>query len=68
MGDKLIKIFKYIKESGGERAQLRLILRTGLLPVFLKNVPDDDTKIKEVISAAKEILKVSNIPNSVYEG
>ena len=62
MGEKLVKIFKYIEEKGGRRAMFRTALKAAILPKRAERSPDSPENIEKLVSAAKIVLGVDYIP------
>ena len=62
MGDKLVKIFDYVKEKGGRRAMFRTALKAAILPKIAVRAPDSPENIEKLTEAAKIVLGVDEIP------
>ena len=62
MGDKLVKIFDYVKEKGGRRAMFRTALKAAILPKRAVSAPDSPENIEKLTGAAKIVLGVDDIP------
>jgi hypothetical protein len=56
MGDKLVKLYDFIKANGGTPERMRIAMITGVTSMSAASAPDSPENIEKFKSAIKEVL------------